>query len=370
MQNIAHINSNSLKNRIQPQLPVSWYVDPAIYELEKNVLFSHVPHYKGHALMIPEVGDYRSLEWMNHAKAIIHNPAGYQLIDNICRHRQATMLKGQGKAKNIVCPLHRWTYNTQGQLMGAPHFETNPCLNLGIKSLENWNGLLFDSPRSVAQDLAGLSFLKDFDFSDHLLNRVMVDHYNFNWKTFIEVYLEDYHVDPFHPGLGKFVDCNHLNWEFGEWYSVQSVGIQSLQQQHSSPIYRQWQEQVRQFSNGKTPKFGAIWMVYYPFLMLEWYPHVLVVSHLIPRGPNACTNVVEFYYPEEIALFEPEFIQAEQAAYKETAIEDEEICQRMQDGRQALFDQGLDDRGPYQSPMEDGMAHFHTWIRSQLEPHL
>jgi phenylpropionate dioxygenase-like ring-hydroxylating dioxygenase large terminal subunit len=23
---------------------------------------------------------------------------------------------------------------------------------------------------------------------------------NYNWKTFIEVYLEDYHVGPFHPG--------------------------------------------------------------------------------------------------------------------------------------------------------------------------
>jgi hypothetical protein len=42
----------------------------------------------------------------------------------------------------------------------------------------------------------------------------------------------------------------------------------------------------------------------------------------------------------------------------------------MQDGRRALFEQGLDEFGPYQSPMEDGMEHFHRWIRAQLEPHL
>ena len=41
---------------------------------------------------------------------------------------------------------------------------------------------------------------------------------NYNWKTFIEVYLEDYHVGPFHPGLGQFVTCDDLSWEFGDWY--------------------------------------------------------------------------------------------------------------------------------------------------------
>jgi choline monooxygenase len=127
---------------------------------------------------------------------------------------------------------------------------------------------------------------------------------------------------------------------------------------------------VLKYGGSDMPKYGAIWLVYYPFLMLEWYPHVLVVSNLIPRGPEACTNVVEFYYPEDIALFEREFVEAEQAAYTETAVEDEDICQRMQDGRRALFEQGLDEFGPYQSPMEDGMEHFHRWIRAQLEPHL
>jgi choline monooxygenase len=148
------------------------------------------------------------------------------------------------------------------------------------------------------------------------------------------------------------------------------VGVNKGLQKSGSPVYRKWQEQVLKYGSSDMPKYGAIWLVYYPFLMLEWYPHVLVVSNLIPRGPEACTNVVEFYYPEDIALFEREFVEAEQAAYKETAVEDEDICQRMQDGRKSLFEQGLDEFGPYQSPMEDGMEHFHRWIRAQLEPHL
>jgi len=368
MSNLAKITP--LQHPFRPQLPVSWYVDPQIYELEQRVLFPHAPSYIGHELMAPNAGDYFSLEWMNHAKALIRNQHDIALVSNICRHRQALMLKGKGNAQNIVCPLHRWTYDMEGRLMGAPHFPENPCLNLSKTPLQNWNGLLFESPRSVAGDLNKLGFLKDFDFSGHVLDRVMIDEYHCNWKTFIEVYLEDYHVEPLHPGLGNFVDCDELKWEFGEWYSVQSVGINQGLSRAGSEVYRKWQQQVLGYANGKQPKQGAIWLVYYPFLMLEWYPHVLVVSNIIPRGPTACTNVVEFYYPEDIALFEREFVEAEQAAYKETAIEDEDICQRMQDGRQALFDQGIDEYGPYQSPMEDGMEHFHRWVRAQLEPHL
>jgi choline monooxygenase len=100
--------------------------------------------------------------------------------------------------------------------------------------------------------------------------------------------------------------------------------------------------------------------------MVEWYPHVLVVSTLHPKGPQSTTNVIEFYYPEDIALFEREFVEAEQAAYMETAEEDDEIAIRMDRGRRALYQQGLDDAGPYQSPMEDGMLHFHEHIRREL----
>ncbi len=352
------------------QLPVSWYVDPAIYALEQQVLFPQAANYVGHELMTPNPGDYFTLEGTSHAKALVRNQQGIELLSNICRHRQALMLKGKGTASNIVCPLHRWTYDLQGELLGAPHFPEKPCLNLDSTPLQNWNGLLFEGGRNVSADLSRLGFLGDFDFSNHVLDRVMVDEYNFNWKTFIEVYLEDYHVAPFHPGLGNFVNCDDLKWEFGQWYSVQSVGVNNRLAKSGSPVYQRWHEQVLKYTQGQSPKYGAIWLVYYPFLMLEWYPHVLVVSNIIPRGPTSCTNVVEFYYPEDIALFEREFVEAEQAAYNETALEDEELCQRMQDGRNYLYSQGKDEHGPYQSPMEDGMEHFHRWVRAQLEPHL
>jgi len=97
---------------------------------------------------------------------------------------------------------------------------------------------------------------------------------------------------------------------------------------------------------------------------------VLIVSTLIPKAPNRTRNIVEFYYPEDIALFEREFVEAEQAAYRETAREDDEIAKRMDAGRIALTAQGRSEVGPYQSPLEDGMQHFHEFYRREMDVHL
>jgi choline monooxygenase len=207
----------------------------------------------------------------------------------------------------------------------------------------------------------------DLDFTGYMLDHVELHTCEYNWKTFIEVYLEDYHVEPFHPGLGRFVECGDLRWEFGEWWSVQTVGVHQGLGKAGSPVYRRWHEQVLKYRNGEPPAHGAIWLTYYPNVMVEWYPHVLVVSHLVPQGPRRTLNVVEFYYPEEIALFERDFVEAERAAYMETCAEDDEIAERMDAGRRVLLERGENQVGPYQSPMEDGMQHFHEFLRARLE---
>ncbi|RTL42825.1 MAG: Rieske (2Fe-2S) protein, partial [Rhodocyclaceae bacterium] len=125
------------------QLPVSWYFDEKVFELEKRLLFDAGPGYVGHELMVPEVNQYRSLEWLDHSNLLINREDGFYQMSNVCRHRQAIMLQGSGVAdRNIVCPIHRWTYNPDGLLIGAPHFAENPCLNLQRQQLDNWHGLL------------------------------------------------------------------------------------------------------------------------------------------------------------------------------------------------------------------------------------
>jgi choline monooxygenase len=352
--------------KTSPQLPIPWYFDPQIYALEQKLLFEQGPGYVGHERMAPNRGDYQVLARFDNGKALVRAEQGVQLISNVCRHRQAIILKDRGTTKSIVCPLHRWTYGLDGKLLGAPHFPGNPCLDLGATPLANWNGLLFNGKRDVARDLARLGVKQDLDFSGFMLDRVQIDEYACNWKTFIEVYLEDYHVGPFHPGLGSFVACDDLRWEFKDNYSVQTVGVSKAFNRPGSRVYQRWHDALLKYREGQLPERGAIWLTYYPHIMVEWYPHVLTVSTLHPMGPQKTMNMVEFYYPEDIAAFEREFVESQQAAYMETCIEDDEIAERMDAGRRALIARGDNEVGPYQSPMEDGMQQFHEWYRRQL----
>jgi choline monooxygenase len=108
MANLAAISP--FKRPSIAQLPVSWYVDPAVYALEQKLLFPQTSRYVGHELMVPKRGDYFALDWMNNAKALVHNHHGIELISNVCRHRQALMLNGKGHTQHIICPLHRWVH--------------------------------------------------------------------------------------------------------------------------------------------------------------------------------------------------------------------------------------------------------------------
>ncbi|MDA8454653.1 aromatic ring-hydroxylating dioxygenase subunit alpha [Acidovorax sp. GBBC 3334] len=359
------------------QLPVSSYFDDALFQRELSTIFQRGPRYVGHRLSVPEPGDYYALPQEGQGRALVRNAqGGIELVSNVCRHRQAVMLQGSGNlqgsgkghaAGNIVCPLHRWTYSPQGELLGAPHFSHDPCLNLNNYALREWNGLLFeDNGRDIAADLAGMGPVAELSFDGYVRDKVELHECNYNWKTFIEVYLEDYHVGPFHPGLGNFVTCDDLRWEFQKHYSVQTVGVASTFGKPGSDVYRKWHEVLLNYREGRMPERGAIWLTYYPHIMVEWYPHVLTVSTLHPVSPTKTLNMVEFYYPEEIAAFEREFVEAQQAAYMETCIEDDEIGERMDAGRKALLERGDNEVGPYQSPMEDGMQHFHEWYRDAM----
>ncbi|SMG59951.1 aromatic ring-hydroxylating oxygenase subunit alpha [Paraburkholderia susongensis] len=363
------------------QLPASAYFDEALFELEMARIFANSALYVGHEQSVPNPGDWRHLPQDEGGRVLVRDANGVQLLSNVCRHRQALMLGGKpgdvsgpdpaggnlaATGGNIVCPLHRWTYDGKGELIGAPEFERKPCRNLQRFALKNCHGLLYEGPREPAEDMASVFARPEFDFSDYVLDHVETHMCRYNWKTFIEVYLEDYHVAPFHPGLGKFVTCDHLDWEFTDTYSMQRVGVHNALTQPGSDVYRTWHDRLLDYRGGDAPSFGAIWLAYFPTQMIELYPHTLVVSTLHPKGPQETLNVVEFYYPEEIAAFERDFVDAQRAAYLETVIEDDEIAERMDAGRRCLHRRGTSDAGPYQSPLEDGMRHFHAWYRRAL----
>ncbi len=357
------------KSQLAPtrsQLPISWYFDPEIFEQERKLVLEQGPGYVGHELLVPNEGDYITLDWARHGKMLVRSARGVHLLDNVCRHRQSLLLEGRGNVRNIVCPVHKWTYGLDGKMMGAPEFDRNPDMGLIETPLTSWHGLLFKGPRDPAQDLADFPLAHEFDFSGYVFERAQVDVLEYNWKNFLEIFLEMYHVVPYHPGLQYFVDPGNYKWGFGERWSYQILGIKDEFRNQVSPHYTRYRNAILQYSNGQLPKYGTLWCILYPNVMLEWYPYGLVISTLIPLSPERTVNFAEFFYPEEVALFERELVQAHQAAYAESAAEDSEICTWLHKGRKALWQNAQEDMGPYHSPHEDGMVHMHEYLRRQL----
>lgn len=350
-----------------PGLPVSAFCDPAWFARDMELLFKPALGYVGHRLMTPEPGDYQTLPWTDDGKALVHGDDGIALLGNTCRHRQARLLAGRGKLDHIVCPVHSWTYDRGGALLGAPEFDpAPPNCSLPRTPLREWQGLLFAGARDVAAELADFPHAADFDFSGYVFDRMEVEELPFNWKEFLEIYQELYHVNVVHPGLREWVDTAAYRWAFGADWSIQVVGVKEELRRQRSPLYARYAEAILAYDKGKVPPYGSLWATLYPNVMLEWYPGALVVSTLIPRGPDVTTNVIEFYYPEEMRAFEPQIVQAHQAAYMESAAEDAQAATRLHEGRRALWRAGEDDRGPYHPWHEQGVVHLYDWIWQRM----
>jgi hypothetical protein len=88
---------------------------------------------------------------------------------NVCRHHAAAvMTEPEGKAAQLRCPYHGWTYSLEGELKGTPDF-SGVCnfdrASNGLVSLELPSGKTGYSSnwRNVAESLG--------DFSAKILSR-------------------------------------------------------------------------------------------------------------------------------------------------------------------------------------------------------
>lgn len=382
------------KQIIGNPLPIGYHFHSK-YQQFREELFRDGANYVGHELMVPEPGDYRVLETTDDQYILLRTETGEcVLLSNICRHQQARLidpknrperdsregnLKARSSSGRLICPVHAWSYRPSGELHLAPHFKEQPKTCLPKIHLQSWNGMLFHTERDIGEDM------KQFGHSGHfdpkLLN--MKDyvfmgtdnptHYSFSWEQFITVYFDLYHVAPYHPStFAQIVDCQNLAWEFGERYSMQIAGWKTRSPSISTEqegYGKVWVAIDRKHAEQK-PAHGALWLTMYPGVMVEWYPHVLVVSTLRPRGVAACTNYVEYYvhkdwhHPNQKNRAQDIYEDA-QKAYLLSAREDGEICQSMQDSYQNMWDSGEHFVGPRHQHLETGIDHFFDYVHAE-----
>jgi phenylpropionate dioxygenase-like ring-hydroxylating dioxygenase large terminal subunit len=348
-------------------LPVSWYFDPEILEIERQHLFGAGPKYSGHRSLVPQDGNYFTLGGQQSGKVLVRNNGRPQLLSNSCRHRQAQLLCGSGHAKNVVCPLHNWAYDLDGRQVAAPHFDENPCLDLERTELTEWNGMLFAGPRDIHRDVAPLASWTELDTSNYVLERVDEEEHDLNWKVFLEVYLEDYHISAVHPGFRVFVDAADIRGAFqavgGDRFFCEQVNVRWPTPPMATPKFAAYQKVLMDVLAGRRPPFAAIWLCLFSGQLIEYYPFTMVATTYTPLSPTRTRLRSEYYFDREIAETRRDYVETGLAVLDEVTSEDHGASVLLHEGRKTLHARGENSQGPYQLPMEQGLCRFHDCLR-------
>lgn len=347
-------------------ISLSWYTDGPQFIKEQEQLFAGFPIYLGHASAVQERGDYYVLPTTRDGEMMVHTGKDVLVLSNICRHRQAIMLEGKGNRKSITCPVHFWRFGLEGQVESGRGVPLHICESLPKTPYINYNGFLFRDQGNTAQLIKGLDALPALQKNQYGFGSYEVLQSNYNWKIFMETYIDLYHVPTIHPGLGRFANLEEVSWDLGTNYSTQRVGI--LPANSNPSLHYQKFGQLLQQIAGYESQCHITWFSLYPNIMIELYPYNAVVSIAVPTATNKTQNVVEFLYSKELDQypFGQELHQAFKDSYLETAGEDDWACEKIQQGRERLRALNREEHGPFHPSFETGFASFYDYWHQHM----
>lgn len=194
------------------------YGAPEVVALEKEKLFMKDWLCVGRVEELENKGDYLTHTILGEPVVITRAQDGeLHAFYNQCRHRGVEVAQGKGNAKLFKCPYHAWTYDLQGQLIGAPFmketkdFDIKQC-KLKTVQLDTWAGWIFISFNPDVESLD--SFLAEYKEEFGMLQQENLrlafkyeTDFDCNWKFVYENLLDIYHVGVTHAAsIGKYQD--------------------------------------------------------------------------------------------------------------------------------------------------------------------
>ena len=164
----------------------------------------------------------------------------------------------------------------------------------------------------------------------------------------------------FHPGLGRFVTCGTCPGNSPNNTACSASACTTRWRSPAPDVYRDWHDTLMRY-RGAAPDYGAIWVTYFP-------PHDRAVSaragavHALSQEPAGNHQHRRVLLPGGIALFEREASRpSAPPIWKPPSRTTRSANAWTPAGSPCCA--GACPSGPYQSPMEDGMLHFHEWYR-------
>jgi choline monooxygenase len=339
-------------------LPAALYTSPSVFAAEKEKIFRRTWQVAGHASQVSNPGDYFTAELLGEPLVFVRGLDGnLRGFYNVCRHRAGPPAEGCGSRKLFRCGYHGWTYGLDGALLSATEFEGVEGFRpeefaLAPVRTEEWFNFVFvnfdPSARSLRETLGELPAQAErFPFATMKLFERRTYDMKCNWKTYVDNYLEGYHLPSVHPGLNRELDYNAYVVEpharGHEGYVRQFSPIRGAQPGNTTP--RRYQEARENLTT------DYFWI--FPNWMLNCYPDNVSLNIVLPVEAERSLAIFEWYLPEKD--HKTPAAKASVEFSDQIQVEDVGICEAVQKNLRSRSYS----RGRYSVKQEKGVHAFH-----------
>lgn len=365
-------------------LPPETYRDDQLVKDEIAQIFRRQWIGLGRADLVNNPGDYICLDHAQQSIILLRDKTGaLQAYANSCRHRGARLLDGSGHITGIRCPFHSWAYKISGELAGAPRMDD---AGMGAESIDGdyqqfcksdygliryhlreHGGFVFicfdGNPPDFETVISGFDTLHaPWPMESLQSTRRREFEVSCNWKAFIEVFNEYYHLPFVHPDSidDLYLDPDPSDQTDGQFAtqfgSTEGTGaLLQDQQDHLLPL-------MPGLKGREAAGVRYTWI--FPNMTFAAGVDALWLYEAYPISADRCHVVQTACFPPE-TVAKPDFDEKVAAYYvRLDAALDEDIP--------ALVNQqhGLNNpdarQGPFQPLLEPNVARFAQWYASQM----
>jgi len=349
--------------RAASTLPAKVYSDPGYFALQQDRVFATSWQYAADAQQVKAPGHvlpFTLLEGCLNEPLVItsDDDAELRCLSNVCTHRGALVVEGEGHLKSLRCRYHGRRFSLDGSFVSMPEFEDtkdfpSPADCLPKLPLEKWGPLLFTSLnpstsfsdwiKPVNERVSWMpldEFRRDQKTSrDYLIGA--------NWALYCDNYLEEFHIPYVHAGLSEQLDYGSYYTEIFPSGSLQMGIARSGDTVFDLPRNHP--------DHGK--KVAAFYFWLFPNIMLNFYPWGLSVNVVYPLGPaRTRVSFISYVWKEDLRD------QGVGGDLHKVEMEDEEVVESVQRGVSSR----LYNRGRFSARREVGTHHFHRLLAQSM----
>lgn len=345
--------------RFAATLPARVYSDPALFDQQRDRVFSRTWQYAGHDDLVRVAGKvfpFTLLPGALDEPLVLTRDAddGLHSLSNVCTHRGTLVVEGAGHLHQLRCRYHGRRFALDGRFHSMPEFEgtadfPSPAEDLPRVSLAQLERFVMvalapampfdDVAAPVRSRLAGLPFA-DLVYDASAARDYLVDA---NWALYIDNYLEGFHIPYVHSSLATTPDYGAYAVEL-ERYAVLQLGV-------AKPGERAFALPPEHRDADRSIAAYYFWL--FPTTMFNVYPWGVSVNVVTPLAVDRTrVSFLPFVWDESARG------DGAGSGLDRVEREDEAIVEAVQRGvRSRLYD-----RGRYSPAREGGVRHFHRLL--------